>query len=140
MYLKHGAFRVLTIGSTLYEPLTEDEFTEITSDYLSLLARYGREYGGPYGWAASVLSNPSFTDVEREVGLDHLRPFYRLASHNVHADPKGVFFKLGLFPGNEDLLLAGPSPAGLADPGHGAAISLGQVTTSLLTMRPNIDR
>jgi hypothetical protein len=41
----------------------------------------------------------------------------------VHANPKGVFFKLGML-AESQVLLAGPSNAGLADPGHGAALSL----------------
>lgn len=62
-----------------------------------------------------------------------------MASHKVHANPKGSFFSLGLN-GTESILLAGPSNAGLADPGHLTAISLAQVTTNLLTTKPNLDR
>lgn len=63
-----------------------------------------------------------------------------MVSQNVHANPKGVFFRLGLYPEGQDILLAGPSNTGLADPGHGTAISLGQITVALLSTRPNIDR
>jgi hypothetical protein len=38
------------------------------------------------------------------------------------------------------MLLAGASDLGLADPGHCTAISLSQITFTLLTMTPNIDR
>jgi hypothetical protein len=38
------------------------------------------------------------------------------------------------------MLLAGPSDLGLAGPGHGTAISLSQITFTLLTTKPNIDR
>lgn len=37
-------------------------------------------------------------------------------------------------------MLAGPSNYGLADPGNCAAISLTQLTTTLLTIKPNMDR
>lgn len=63
-----------------------------------------------------------------------------MASHNVHANPKAVFFKLGLCPRGQDILLAGPSNSGLAEPGHGTAVSLGQITVALLGIEPNIDR
>lgn len=129
--------------STLgYEPLSQEEFDEIKANYGSLINRFGTPYKSDYGWAASALGNkrPTFRDIEKEAGLDHLRPFYKLASHNVHANPKGVFFKLGLYPNSGNILLAGPSNTGLADPGHGTAISLGQITVALLTTRPNIDR
>lgn len=123
-----------------YEPLTEKELDEIESEYQHLLSRFGSAYKENYGWAASAIrKNPTFRDIEQEVGLNHLRPFYRMASHNVHANPKGIFFKLGLY-SSQEILLAGPSNTGLADPGHGAAISLGQITIALLGTRPNIDR
>ena len=61
-----------------------------------------------------------------------------MASHNVHANPKGVFFKLGLL-GETNTLLAGRSNAGLADPGHAAALSLVQVSSVLLHLYPTLD-
>ena len=63
-----------------------------------------------------------------------------MACHNVHANPRGIFFKLGLYPDSGDILLASPSNIGLADPGHSAALSLAQITISLLTHNPNLDR
>jgi hypothetical protein len=42
-------------------------------------------------------------------------------------------------PGHSPAILAGASDAGLADPGHGTAISLFQLTTTLLLSKPNID-
>ncbi len=77
-------------------------------------------------------------NLEKAVGLDYLRPYYKLASHNVHAGPKGAFFRLGLM--SNDVLLAGPSNAGLADPLMGAGNALVQITITLLTTKPNVDR
>lgn len=125
-----------------YEPLADSELSRLHSSYEQLVERFGRPYANNYGWAASVLGNrdPKFSDIEQAVDLEHWRPHYKLASHNVHANPKGVFFKLGLYPGERELLLAGPSDTGFADPGHSTAISLLQITTSLLTLKPNVDR
>jgi hypothetical protein len=124
-----------------YDPLSEEEFNEIESTYQNLINRFGLSYKGDYGWAVPLIGKerPTFKDIEEKVELNHLRPFYKMASHNVHANPKGVFFKLGLYPKSQDILLAGPSNAGLADPGHGTAISLGQITITLLTIKPTID-
>ena len=123
------------------EPLAEEEIVRSQSTYDALKNRFGRSYGEEYGWAATAPGGerPSFRSIERAVGLDHLRPYCKLASHNVHANPKGTFFKLGLLR-EQNVLLSGPSDLGLADPGHGTAISLAQITTALLTTRPNIDR
>lgn len=128
-----------------YDPISDDEMNEIETAYQELLARFGTDYKEPYGWASPLFANSKnrrrgIKDLERLAGLEHLRPFYRMASHNVHAGPKAMFFRLGLYQ-NPDILLAGPSNVGLADPGQATAISLGQVTSNLLLSRePNIDR
>ena len=125
-----------------YTPFEQDEMDSLERNKDLLIRRFGKSYAGNYGWAAHALKlpRPSFADIEKAVGLDKLRPYYRMASHNIHANPKGVFVKLGLAGFDADLLLAGPSQRGLADPGHGTAISITQATTALLTSQPNLDR
>jgi hypothetical protein len=124
-----------------FEPIPDQEFGQIESACRRLKARFGEAYAQDYGWAASAFGGkaPRFIDIEKKVGLAHLRPFYKMACHNVHAGPKGVFFRLGLCPGSEPILLAGPSDAGLADPAQGMAISLGQITSTLLNTKPSLD-
>lgn len=123
-------------------PLMDGELDATRKWYDSLVRRFGPSYSCQYGWASAALrkDSPSIQDIEKDVGLDHMRPYYKLASHNVHANPKGVLFKLGLMPEGEGILLAGPSNAGLATAGHGCAISLSQITIALLITKPNIDR
>lgn len=123
-----------------YEPMSESELEEIHQAHEKAVSQYGHAFDSPYGWAADALGlrKPTLRDIERVAGIDHLRAHYRLASHNVHANPKGVFFKLGLLD-EADVLLAGPSNAGLADPGHGAAISLSQVSVALGLIEPTLD-
>lgn len=108
--------------------------------YDGLIAQFGPDYRHEYGWAAHALSKgrPNFLDIEQAVSLEHLRPYYKLASHNVHANPKGALFKLGLLAGGP-VLLAGASNAGLADPGQLTAISLNQLTLTLLHTKSEID-
>jgi hypothetical protein len=123
-----------------YEPLEPSELSDVEHAYKAVVARFGGAFTTQYGWAAQQfgIKKPSFSDIERAAGVDHLRAHYRMASHNVHANPKGVFFKLGLLE-EADLLLAGPSNAGLADPGHSAAISLVQTSTPLGLLHPTLD-
>lgn len=125
-----------------YEPLTKEELNEIKEIYDNLIDRFGKNYRYDYGWASSAIgkNKPSFRDIEKVAGLKHLRPYYKMACHNVHANPRGLFFKLGLYPESGDILLAGPSNVGMADPGHSTALSLAQITVSLLTHQPNLDR
>lgn len=125
-----------------YVSLTKAELEKFEKRRNALITHFGKNYGGDYGWAADVLkiSRPTFSDIEKQVGLDHFRPYYKLASHNVHANPKGLFFKLGLYPKKLTLLLAGPSNIGLTDPGHSTALSLSHVLVAFLMTRPNFDR
>lgn len=124
-----------------HEPITEEGMREIENSYLDMVNRFGSSFKNSYGWASFALGkdDPTFTDIEKNVELEHFRPFYKLASHNVHANPKGITFKLGLSPDDEAILLAGASNTGFADPAHGTAISLLQITMALLTTRPTID-
>jgi hypothetical protein len=104
-----------------------------------LITRFGPAYKKDYGWAAGVLSgDPTFDRIEEAVGLDHLRPHYGMASHGVHAGSKGMTFDIGRMgsANYQAMMLAGPSNAGLADPGHCAAISLMHCTVALLNHNP----
>lgn len=97
-----------------------------------LLVRFGASFREQYGWASDVLKNPrpTFADIERDVGLDHWRPYYQMASHPIHAGMRGLTWNLETPLGN--MLAAGPSDAGLADPGHAALISLNHLNAALL--------
>lgn len=124
-----------------YEPLTDSEIKSVQKSYDAVVARFGQDFRkGDYGWAGHHLGKPqpTFKDIEHAAGIDHLRAHCRMASHNVHANPKSVFFKLGIL-AESQVLLAGPSNAGLADPGHCAALSLAQVSTTLYGLQPTLD-
>lgn len=104
------------------------------------IQKYGPEFKGRYGWAAPALGRPcdQFEPLERHVKLDHLRPYYRMASYPVHATAKTINFSLAL--GNRrDVLLVGGSDLGLSDPGQCMAISLSQITLALLMLWPTTD-
>jgi hypothetical protein len=122
------------------KPFPKRTMNRFRAEYESVIRRFGRSFGSQYGWAAVALSNqsPKFADLEKDIGLDRFRPYYRMASQNVHATTKGITHKLGLLPWF-DILLLERSDVGLADPLHGTAISLQQVTSTLMTMKPTID-
>lgn len=124
-----------------YDPIPDAEISEIREDKNLLLEKYGESYYGMHGWAAKALGKkkPDFFDIEKSVMLDHYRPYYKMACHNVHAGSKGMKFRLGLASSGEEILLAGPSNVGLFDPGVGAARSLNQITVQLMTYDPTFD-
>jgi hypothetical protein len=113
----------------------------LKAQYEEVIAHYGRDFSNSYGWAEHALGKKraNFADLEKSVRLDHLRPYYKWASQNVHASAKTIRFSLGTTETNEDLLLVGPSDSGMTDPAHSMAISLSQLTTNLLMLSPNLD-
>ena len=121
------------------DPFSEEEMAELKEACTVTVQKYGREFRKSYGWAAAALrkERPTFADIECSVKLDHFRPYYKLASQGIHANPQGAFFRLGTL--GEEVLLAGPSNAGIADPGHSVAISLYQATVFLVSERPSYD-
>lgn len=121
------------------DPFSDEELRSLKKEYDLTLQKYGKKFCKDYGWAAVALGNkpPNFAEIEKSIRLDHLRTYYKLASRNVHANPKGAFFRLGTL--GEEVLLAGPSNAGIADPGHNVALSLHQATAFLVSMRPSYD-
>lgn len=120
--------------------IDENEAAKIEAEYKKVIDRFGDSFALDYGWAAHHLQKkkPTLFDLEVAAGIDHLRPYYRLASHNVHANPKGIFSRLGILP-ESSVILAGTSNLGLSDPGHSAAISLGQICISVGQVRPDFD-
>ena len=127
------------------EPYSEAEVESARRQYDTLLERHGPRFGGPYGWAQEAVAakdpryrtkNATFSAIEASVGTPQMRPYYRMASHGVHANPKGVTWTPDLLPTDRGLvLLTGPSPAGLADPGHSTLISLTRVTATTLASK-----
>ena len=120
---------------------SNEELEQLKGQYDAVLKCYGKEFGKSYGWAMPFLRgvNPTFSALEKAVGLDHWRPYYRLASQNIHANVKAIRYSLGLSEAVEDVLQVGPSNSGMTDPAHSTAIALSQLTSTLLLSVPNLD-
>ncbi len=126
-------------------PYSETEVEAAKRRYDALIERYGSRFGDPYGWAQAALAakdqryakqKATLAAIELSVGTQHMRPYYRMASHGIHANPKGITWTPDLLPTDgRESLLTGPSPAGLADPGHSTLISLTRVTATTLASK-----
>lgn len=130
-----------------YEKIPEEEMNQIQAHYDEMLKKHSPDFRGQYGWAFQDIKGTltkgravTFWDLEKGVGFGHYRPFYRMASHQVHANPKAVKFKLSMMDGADDVLLTGPSNYGLADPGQNTGLSLSYVTAAIVSKAPNFDR
>jgi hypothetical protein len=125
-----------------YEPLSDAEMLNFEKMYQQVQKQFGQDFCKENRWTATIINKKriTFSDIEEKVGMQHMHSYYKLASNNVHANPKAVFYRLGLSHANEEILLAGPSNTGLADPANGTVLSVCQITTSLLLRQPNLDR
>jgi Family of unknown function (DUF5677) len=126
-----------TIGEVEF---SEEEVIKAKTNYDTLSTKYGKPFTTQYGWAAKALSNPNptFSAIEKKVGLNMFRPYYKMASYNVHANSKGICTRLSV-PECSEMLLTGPSNYGLLDPAQGISTSVLQTTLTLLNLKPNID-
>lgn len=122
------------------KPFSASELADIEREADAAIVKYGPDFASEYGWSAHALNirKPNFSEIERGVKLDHLRPFYKFASQNVHANPKGVLYRLGLL-GDLSLLASGPSNVGLTDPAQHAALSIAQITAALANLSPSLE-
>lgn len=122
------------------QPLDQRELDDLTAERDSAIKKYGENFASEYGWVPeTIIKKPNFASIEALSGLDHLRPYYKMACFNVHSGPKSIKFNLALMKNSKPLLLAGPSNFGLADPGQAAAIAIYQMTACLITQKPTID-
>lgn len=124
-----------------YESFSDGEMAEMKEAADAMIAKYGDTFKDDYGWAANAISNsrPTFAQIEATVDLSKWRPHFRQASQSVHAGPHGMLQSLGIPDEVEPMFLAGPSNAGLFEPGHQTAISLTIASVALLTSFPNLD-
>jgi hypothetical protein len=124
-----------------YAPIRERDWEELQAEANRMKVKHGKAFATDYGWAAQALKKerPNFVDIELAVEFEKYRPYYKMASNNIHAGPKGVFSRLARVSNEQDILLSGPSNAGLEEAGRLTAYSLGQISAPLLMVAPNMD-
>ncbi len=128
-----------------YKPQDPAKFVALRSRRDDLIARFGITFNKSYGWAAMALDRDrvTFADIEKDVQLDHFRPYYQMASDGVHANSKGLFVDVGHpyldLVDYRPAIFAGASNAGLADPGQSALNSLNQCTTTFFTLKNDLE-
>jgi len=122
-------------------PVTKDDEEELLSAYTAIIERYGKSFGRRYGWAAEIIGNPdpTFQQIEAAIDFDIVRPYYKFASYNVHATPKGISIRLGAVDGNT-LAIAGASNAGIEEAGIRTALSFLHANVMLVSKEANLDK
>lgn len=104
------------------------------------IGRYEPAFKTEYGWAAMYIGNPNpkFSQLEEAAGRASARSNYKLASYNIHAGSRGLFFKLGTLDGSG--LIAGASDAGFDDPGIATLETLAHINAVLFSRPQVIDQ
>jgi hypothetical protein len=124
-----------------YAPFSKRAAARIERDYADAISRYGKDFGGDYGWVAAHLGNsrPNFSNIEDAAGRAMMRSHYKMASHNVHASTKGIAYRLGSLD-RHYAVIAGASNVGFVEPGQNLALSLMHITMLLLPTSWTLDK
>lgn len=122
-------------------PLGKRQSKSIETDYANVIARFGPTFARPYGWASKHLNQkkPTFKDLQFAAGRADSSSYYKLASFNVHAGARNLFFNLSSI-GDDVMLISGRSNAGLSEPGELTAHALALVTSLYADSGSNLDR
>lgn len=121
------------------KPFSDAEVQAAEAAAQRVVKQWGSTMRKQNGWAQPLVPEAkriSFSDLEILAGLQHLRPFYRLGNHFVHAGPHASALNMRQDPGSETrrLITAGATVmADIAETCHGAMISLEQATAALAT-------
>lgn len=90
-------------------------------------------------WPA-ITGKKNFFELEKDVAMDHWRPWYKWASNYIHSSHRPLEDLLGNREASIHAHLVGPSDFGFVDPFQLTAISLSQLVTTYLNHTVNMDR
>ncbi len=127
-----------------WPPVAEGEQSEADRKVKLLRDRFGKGFTShDLGWIVGMIplkraGRPTFADIERAVGLEKLRPFFGWASESVHGGAHGLR-SLGMPAYFGDVLYAGGSTSGLADPGQNAALSIAHFVGAVMKVSTTLE-
>lgn len=115
-----------------YKLLSDEEIEDSKKLVEAQKEKYGNDFSKLYGWVGDSLPKKkwNFAGIEQTIEFKFMRSFYKMANNSVHSGAKGFIYTLGQYESNE-VMLAGPSNYGFADPGQNTAFSLFQTTLTL---------
>lgn len=116
-----------------FEEVSKEEIQRQEKLISNLKMKYCDDYVKKFGWTYNVLdkNKRTFEGIEENVENDHLRPFYKWACNTIHAGPKAAYYSIGIC-GTSDIMLAGPTNYGFADPGQNTALAIFHLTSNLV--------
>jgi len=139
-YLLHDAVACYKAGlqlrdhsERLGEEVDREEMARLKEATSELVKRFGTSFRGDWGWSAAALGKDrvTFADIAKKTDMSDWGPYVRMASHGIHAGPRGGYVDIGL-PDGLLAIPARPSHFGLANPGANALLAVGQASAALL--------
>lgn len=132
-----SAYKAMKVYQEYAERLNQKPFSAYEvrlakAKYDRRLTKYNTGFKKDYGWAwaASGHTIDNFRDLEKHVGIDHLYPYYKLSSLNVHMEWRSLFVGEEFDSLNDPgVALIGPANYGFED-----AVSLSLLTLSYATI------
>lgn len=119
------------------EKINDAKFSELSNEVEKLKEEYGKSYAeGDYNWALNVIKpkrkNIAFWEIEKNIRFEHMKPFYKSASNNIHTGSSSLYFHRGLHGEEADKILMGPSSYGVETPCDLASHCICITTSNLL--------
>jgi hypothetical protein len=127
---------------------TDSQLKELKRIYDKLIEKYGKSFGSVNGWACKFIHddakckdkrNISFSDIEKDVELDHLRPYYKRASQYAHVSSVALEADVSFHPVNDDYGVFSKSNIGITTVAHSLVLSLMKITSVLMFIEPSLD-
>ena len=123
-------------------PPSQDECDEMEHLYTQVISKYENGFKSQYGWADIYVEKGTrgFQAIESSANYDHMRPYYKWASQNIHVNTKTLTKPLALPDFDPDLIHVGASHYGLTDPAHASALSILQATATLIYSETDLEK
>jgi len=120
---------------------TDDELSEFDTRCTEAERILGRKIkNDSNGEWPKIVGKNTFFDVEKDIGMDHWRPWYKWASNYIHSNHRPADKLLGLAESEAPVNLVGASNSGFVDPFQLTALTLAQLVDTYLTHSINLDR
>jgi hypothetical protein len=108
-------------------------------------------FDADYGWALTAMGRGcstaahalpkarphrvTFAEIEKKVSFEQFRPYVRLASRAIHADPGALYWDIGLGEASRGMMFYGPVNDGFSDPTSLTAQFMGLMTICIVLIR-----
>ena len=139
---RYFKFRIIEIGSDLvalketclqmgWKFEKNEELANNMRSQDELVNEYGNAFKRNFGWCSCVPGIKDFSDMEKDVGSNALRAFYRLGNKIIHSNPESNRYSLGIKDLHDNSIYIGPFIQGFDIPASYALLSMSAMVNGL---------